>query len=482
LPLLTTAETAQLTQWNDTAVALPVVGSVLDLIDFDRDATAVRFQNQALSYRDLDRQANQLAHHLQTAGVGPDVVVALELDRSLDLIVAILAVWKAGGAYLPLDPAHPTEHRHHQYTDSRAHLRIDTNYLTTTAATIAAQPATTPPRHTHPHQLAYLIYTSGSTGRPKGVASTHHGLRNRLTWIQTAHPLSSTDTVLHKTPTTFDVSVWELIAPLTAGATLLITEPHRHRDLDHLLHLLHTHHVTTTHFVPSLFHEFVHHPWPQPLPHLRDLICSGEALDPADVTAFYRRHPTATVHNLYGPTEAAIDVSSWTCPRPGHGRTVPIGHPIANTGLYLLDPHLNPVPIGVTGEIHISGHNLARGYLHQPARTAERFIPNPFTGDGSRLYRTGDLAHHQPDGQLDFHGRTDHQLKIRGHRIEPTEIQTALTTHPTITTAVVTAHDTRLIAYVVTTGDLPPADELRTFLRSTLTDHQIPSIFIELAA
>ncbi|MFG2169750.1 amino acid adenylation domain-containing protein, partial [Micromonospora chersina] len=421
----------------DTTFPLPPVNTVLDLINHDSDTPALIYTDQTLSYRDLHHRSNQLAHHLRQQGCGPETVVALPLERGFDLVIAILAIWKTGAAYLPLDPHHPEARNQHMITTSQA--------ITPNLAADPTLPTTAPTTTIHPDQAAYVIYTSGTTGNPKGVVNTHRGLLNRLTWMQHTYPLHPGDTVLHKTPTTFDVSVWELIWPLTTGATTVIAEPGRHADLHHLHHLLHTHHITTTHFVPSLLHHFVQHLPPQPpLPHLRDIISSGEPLPPADVTALYQHHPTLTIHNLYGPTEASIDVTHWTCPR-NNTTHIPIGHPIHNTHIHLLDKHLQPVPPGVTGEIHIAGTGLARGYHHQPALTAERFIPNPFT-PGERLYRTGDLARHDTTGTIHYLGRTDHQLKIRGQRIEPAETEAALTQHPNIKTAIVTTHHDRLIA------------------------------------
>ncbi|WP_203737927.1 amino acid adenylation domain-containing protein, partial [Actinoplanes italicus] len=462
----------------DTTVALPPADTVLDLIG--NDGTALIFRDATVDYSELHERSNQLAHHLQALGGGPETVIALPLERGFDLVIAILAIWKTGAAYLPLDPAHPEARNRRMTTTSRALLTVTPEFLADPV--IATRPTSAPDITIHPDQAAYVIYTSGTTGNPKGVVNTHRALLNRIAWMQNTFPLSPDDTVLHKTPTTFDVSVWELVWPLTAGARMVIAEPGRHADLDHLHHLLHTHRVTTTHFVPSLLHHFAGNPWPHPLPHLRDVISSGEALPPADVEALHRRHPDVTVHNLYGPTEAAIDVTHWTCPRPV-GTEVPIGRPIDNIRIHLLDKHLQPVPPGVTGEIHIAGTGLARGYHHQPALTAERFVPGT---DGERLYRTGDLARRDTDGTIHYLGRTDHQIKIRGQRVELGEIQHALTSHPAVTAAVVTAHHDRLIAHVVgldglgQQGGADSFDGLREHLRERLPEHMVPAVYVRL--
>jgi acyl-coenzyme A synthetase/AMP-(fatty) acid ligase/acyl carrier protein len=306
--------------------------------------------------------------------------------------------------------------------------------------------------------------------------------------MQERYGLEPGERVLHKTPTTFDVSVWELIWPLTVGGCQVVAEPGRHGDLDYLVDLIEDQQVGVTHFVPSLFHQFVRGDWAVPMRQLRLVVCSGEALTSDDVTEFYARHADAVVENLYGPTEASIDVSYWLCERPGGGTSVPIGAPVANTRLLVMDRCLNPVPIGVVGELYIGGVQLARGYGGRPALSAERFVADPFAADGSRLYRTGDRVRWLPGGQLEFLGRSDQQVKVRGFRIEPGEIEALLAAHPGVRTAVVTPFgegaDRKLVAYLVPAGPaegIPPVGELRDHLRRSLPEFMVPSVFTELA-
>ncbi len=493
-----------LLEWNATAVPVPLVGGVHELIAAQSaaipDATAVRYAGRSVSYAELNARASRLAHRLGESGVRAETVVGVCLDRGLDLVVALLAIWKAGGAYLPLDPGHPAERLAYMIADSGASVLIgglDAAWPGTTLLRpddqhpTGSAPAVTPDVATHPDQLAYVIYTSGSTGMPKGVLAAHRGLVNRLAWMQQRYRLAPGERVLHKTPVTFDVSLWELLWPLTVGGCLVLAEPGRHGDLDYLAGLIDDQRINVAHFVPSLFHEFAEHEWAAAMRDLRLVVCSGEALAGRDVARFYARHAAARVENLYGPTEASIDVSYWPCERPGDAMAPPIGRPVANTRLYVLDRSLRPVPVGVPGELFIGGVAVARGYATQPGLTAGRFIPDPFAADGSRLYRTGDRTRWRADGQLIYLGRYDHQLKLRGFRIEPAEIESALTAHPDIATAVVMAAarvevpDQRLVAYVTAHGQgngLPPVGDLRDFLRRRIPEYMVPASFVELAA
>ncbi|MFG2011659.1 amino acid adenylation domain-containing protein [Micromonospora sp. NPDC048868] len=494
LPLLTDAETAQLSAWNDTAVEHPRHTLLHRLIEAQVDATpdavAVLDDDEELTYAQLDARANRLAHRLIALGAGPERIVAVSARRRVALAVALVAVLKTGAAYLPLDPGHPVERLRWMLADAgdpvtlvdapdqhdwspgpRVHLDDPT---------LTDEPAGRPGVNTDDRSPAYLIYTSGSTGRPKGVLVDHRAIVNRLRWMQDAYRLDHTDRILQKTPHTFDVSVWEFFWPLTAGAALVMARPDGHRDPAYLAETIDRRRVTTVHFVPSMLRAFTAHlaATRTALPHLRRVVCSGEAL-PDDLAAAVHAHLDVELHNLYGPTEAAVDV---TAARVRPGQTVTIGSPIANTGAHILDPWGNPVPVGVPGELLLTGVQLARGYHRRPALTAARFIP---ADGGRRAYRTGDQARWRPDGTIEYLGRLDHQVKIRGNRIELGEIEAALTDHPGVRTAVVHPHgpgdDRRLAAYLVA-ADGPPADAdtLRTHLRARLPEYMVPTHWVAL--
>ncbi|WP_051466578.1 non-ribosomal peptide synthetase [Actinomadura oligospora] len=478
-------------EWNATSAQTPRVGGVHEMVTGRPDDPAVELGDRTLTYRELDERSNRLAYRLREAGVGPETVVGVRLERGQDVPVALLAIWKAGGAYLPIDPGHPDERLRYLLADSGAALVIGDAIpdapcpvLAPDDPSIAAAPATAPAVTTHPDQLAYLIYTSGSTGRPKAVQGTHRGLANRLAWMQDRYRLEPGERVLHKTPTTFDVSLWELLWPLTAGACMVMAEPGRHGDPDHLARLIAERRIAVTHFVPSLFHQFVENAPLADASSLRLVVCSGEALSGDDVARFHERHATAVVENLYGPTEASVDVSSWTCARGDDASAPPIGHPVANLRLHVLDRWMRPVPPGVPGELYLGGVGLARGYAGRPDLTAGRFVADPFAADGTRLYRTGDRARRRPDGAVEYLGRADHQIKIRGFRVEPGEVEAALAAHPAIGSAVVTGRDGRLVAYLVpgdTGAAMPGTAELRAFLARSLPGHLVPAVFVELA-
>ncbi len=499
LPMLTGGELDRLAGWNATEAPVWEVGGVHELVEAQPpEGVAVVCGGVELTYGELDERANRLAHHLRDLGVRAEQVVGLCLPRGVEQVVALLAVWKAGGAYLPLDPDNPAERLAYLIGDSGAAVVVADHEIEAgvpvlrlddpaTAARIDARPSTGCGVACDSRQLGYVIYTSGSTGRPKGVLSAHRGLVNRLTWMQDRHALAPGERVLHKTPLTFDVSLWELLWPLTMGGCLVLAEPGRHGDVDYLVGLIEQRRISVTHFVPSLFHQFVEHPWSAPMSRLRLVVCSGEALNAGDVARFYARHATATVEDLYGPTESSIDVSCWSCPRPGGPAAMPIGAPIANVRLYVLDAALNPVPAGVTGELYIGGIGLARGYAGRPELSAERFIADPFT-TGSRLYRTGDLARWRADGNIFYLGRADHQVKIRGFRIEPGEIEAILRGHPGVAAAVVVADgrdaDRRLVAYLVPAdlaAGVPAPGVLREHLRGSLPGYMVPAVFVELS-
>ncbi|WP_394827252.1 amino acid adenylation domain-containing protein [Pendulispora albinea] len=419
------------------------------------DDVALIFDERSLRYRELNERANQVAHALRRAGVGPDVLVAIAMERSVEMVVGLLGVLKAGGAYVPIDPEYPADRIAFMLEDAGAEVllsqwpvasrlpahRARVLCLDADRATLEREPTANPAVRVAGDNLAYTIYTSGSTGRPKGAGNSHRGLLNRLQWMQERYGLSASDRVLQKTPFSFDVSVWEFFWPLMTGAGLVVARPGDHRDGDRLVELIMRHDVTTLHFVPPMLQAFLETPGVSSCRSLRRVICSGEAL-PSELARRFFERLGAELHNLYGPTEASIDVTAWACQPEDDGASVPIGTPIANVQTYILDRQGHPVPDGVAGEIHLGGVQLARGYHRRPELTAERFIPDPFgTAPGGRLYRTGDLARYRADGAIEFLGRLDHQVKIRGLRVELGEIEARLLQHPDVREAVVVARE-----------------------------------------
>ncbi|MBH3115773.1 amino acid adenylation domain-containing protein, partial [Serratia marcescens] len=381
------------------------------------------------------------------------------------LVTALFGILKAGGAYVPLDPAYPGERLQYILQDADPVLLLAdaagraalgepaTPQLALEAALPDTLSAENPERRAQASHLAYVIYTSGSTGKPKGAMNEHRGVVNRLVWMQEAYGLTAADTVLQKTPFGFDVSVWEFFWPLMVGARLVMAKPEGHKDPDYLSRAIEQYGVTTLHFVPSMLQSFLADGQAATrCGQVVRVMCSGEALPAALVAEFYRRLPQAELHNLYGPTEAAVDVTAWHCSREADRVSVPIGRPIANTRIYLLDEHGQPVPLGAVGELYIGGVQVARGYLNRPELTAERFLADPFA-PGGRMYRTGDVARYLANGDIEYLGRNDQQVKIRGFRIECGEIEAVLATHPAVREAVVDARavgdDKRLVAWVV---------------------------------
>ncbi len=554
LPMLSVAERHQLLEWNASAVAWPVEASIpalfLEQVDRTPQREAVRFDGESLTYRELDERSGRLARHLRRLGVGPERVVGIALERSLELIVALYATLKAGGAYLPLDLSHPDERLAFLLAEAGAPVVLTLaehapRFAGSRAAVVhldAEDPSPPwPPSPIRPpdlpgeggrgtarellsggsplpevgradgrgaggegprlaqglrdtpleirgDHLAYVIFTSGSTGAPKGAMNTHAAIANRLLWMQKAYRLEASDRVLQKTPSTFDVSVWEFFWPLIAGATLVVARPEGHRDPSYLLRTIRDEAITVLHFVPSMLQVFLDEPGVEERAGvLRQVMASGEAL-PADLARrFGERLPGVRLHNLYGPTEAAVDVTAWTVETGQMEPSVSLGRPIANLEIHILDRSFQQAPIGVAGELCIGGAGLARGYLGRPELTAERFVPAPHTVPGARLYRTGDLSCFRPDGRIEYLGRIDHQVKIRGLRIEPGEIEAALLGHPAVKEAVVVVRedrpgDRRLVAYLVPGDGALRIEDLRTSLRERLPEYMVPSAVVVLEA
>ncbi|GAA4232129.1 non-ribosomal peptide synthetase [Actinomadura meridiana] len=489
---LTPAERALIDgAWNDTRHDVPD-GTLTDRLEAQAartpDAPAVLFEDETLTYADLHARADALAAELRARGVGPDRVVAVALPRSTRLMTALLAVLKSGAAYLPLDLDDPPARRAGLVgdADAVALLADDPGGLDGFAPggvpglfVRDASPAA--PGRARPDDAAYVIFTSGSTGRPKGVVVSHRAIVNRLAWMQAEYGLLADDRVLQKTPATFDVSVWEFFWALCEGASVVLAEPGGHRDPGYLAGLIRGRDVTTVHFVPSMLKAFLTDPDVPRCRSLRRVFTSGEAL-PADTAAATRAVLPVPLHNLYGPTEAAVDVTHWEY-RPG-AATIPIGAPVWNTRVRVLDARLRPVPVGVPGELYLAGVQLARGYLNRAGLTAERFVADTSGAPGDRMYRTGDLVRWNSDGHLEYLGRTDHQVKLRGLRIEPGEIEAALRALPEVgDVAVVVRHDGpgsgRLVAYL--TPDGLDVAGLRAALAERLPAHLVPDDFVPLA-
>nr|WP_286159280.1 non-ribosomal peptide synthase/polyketide synthase [Janthinobacterium sp. HH01] len=499
--LLDSAERDQLHAWGVNAAHHPHEEPVHKLIERQAqvrpEAIALLFGDESMSYAELNQRANRLAHHLIALGVRADGKVGIAIERSFEMVIGLLAILKAGGAYVPLDPEYPTERLTYMLEDSGIDLLLTQsavkNGLPAAAGArvldldtldLSDSPAHNPQPALHGENLAYVIYTSGSTGRPKGAANRHRSLYNRLAWMQQAYGLTPADTVLQKTPFSFDVSVWEFFWPLMTGARLAIANPGDHRDPQRLVELIARHGVTTLHFVPSMLQAFLAHDGIEACASLTRIVCSGEALPAEARNAVFKRLPGAGLYNLYGPTEAAIDVTHSTCRNDGSSQ-VPIGQPISGTQTHVLDDSLNLAPVGVAGELYLGGVGLARGYLDRPGLSAERFVADPLGRNGERLYRTGDLVRWNDEGELEYLGRIDHQVKIRGFRIELGEVEAQLLAQPQVREAVVVAHGgatgARLIAYVSTQAGLTvDASELRARLAERLPDHMVPSLIIAL--
>ncbi len=508
IALLAPGERHQLlAEWNDTAVGYPRGHTLHELVAAQADRTpgavAAVDEGEQVTYRELVDRARQLAGHLARLGVKPDGRVGVLLERSLAMITGLLGVLEVGAAYVPLDPTLPGE-RLATLAENAGLSAVVTQDRFSALLPVGGPPVvfldagggrawrsdgSDRPGQAMGEGLAYVLYTSGSTGTPKGVMIPHQGIVNRLQWMQEAYGLTAEDRVLQKTPFGFDVSVWEFFWPLLTGARLVLAQPEGHKDPRYLADLIAREKITTVHFVPSMLEVFLEVPGLEALASLRRVVASGEALPPRLVRRFFSRLPQAELHNLYGPTEASVDVSFWPCVPEPPGDVVPIGRPIANHQLHVVDRSLAPQPVGVPGELLLGGPGLARGYLGRPDLTAAVFIPDPFgSAPGERLYRTGDLVRRLADGTVHYLGRIDHQVKIRGFRIELGEIEAALTRLPGVREAVVLVRedetgDKRLAAYVantVTAREPAPVpalgpEDLRAALRRTLPEAMVPA-------
>ncbi|MEH2186433.1 MAG: amino acid adenylation domain-containing protein [Nostoc sp.] len=520
LQLLTSSEIQQLlVEWNNTKTEYPQDKCIHELfeaqVEKTPEAVAVVFEDQQLTYRELNAKANQLGHYLRSQGVKPEVLVGICIERSLEMVIALLGILKAGGAYLPLDPSYPKERLAFMLVDAQVSVLLTQLHLVNELLSHEGKLVCIDTQSTEfenysfqnivsdvkPENLAYVIYTSGSTGTPKGVMNTHLGLCNRLLWMQDAYQITSSDRILQKTPFSFDVSVWEFFWPLLTGASLILAKPGGHQDARYIAKIISEKEITTLHFVPSMLQVFLEEQEHQNCKSIKRVICSGEALS-FDLQQRFFNSFDGELHNLYGPTEASIDVTAWCCESVTNEKIVPIGRPIANTQIYILNKHLQPVPIGVSGELYLAGIGLARGYLNRPELTEEKFIANPFNdvdlnkrfkiaefpihNSNTRLYKTGDLARYRPDGNIEFLGRIDHQVKVRGNRIELGEIEALLEQHPQIRETVVLArkdiaNDCRIVAYIVNYENTTHSvNELREFLKEKLPEYMLPSAFVVL--
>ncbi len=490
-------------RWNQTGkdypLDRPVIAYFEDRVREAPHRLAVQFEAESLTYAELNRRANRLARELIARGVRVDDFVGVCMHRSLELVVALVGIVKAGAAYVPFDPEHPPARLSYMFADSGAKLVLthaasalvafpaEVNLLPIDAAAFtvtAPEDDASPAFRGGPGTAVYMIYTSGSTGKPKGVPNLHRGLANRLLWAQEALGLTPDDRVLQKTPFGFDVSVWEFFWPLMVGASICMARPGGHRDNAYLVDTIEAAGVTTLHFVPSMLALFLAAEGLERLTCLKRILCSGEALSFELTRRVFERLPGKELHNLYGPTEASIDVTWWPCKPESELNVVPIGFPIANTQAWILDPHLQPVPLGEAGELHVGGVQLARGYWNLPELTREKFIADPFsTEPGSRLYKTGDLARYLPNGAIEYLGRIDFQVKLRGLRIELGEVEAVLLKQAGIREAVVVAtdgapEDRQLVAYLVAEGERPAAEVLQRGLLRELPEYMVPARYM----
>jgi amino acid adenylation domain-containing protein len=485
-----------LENWNETARDYPLERTIHELFEARvvsaPQAPALLTKARQLTFAELNEKANQLAHCLRSMGAGPDMLVGICIERSPEMIIGLLGILKSGAAYVPLDPHYPPERLHFFLEDAAISILVTRKNLVNCLSRaglhtlcldsdwdrITRQPLQNPVHLSSGDNIVYCIYTSGSTGRPKGVLVPHRGICNTLLWVGEALSLNDTDRVLLTLSYSFDASVWQIFGTLIAGSTLFLTASNSF-DSSEVVAAIVRHGITITDFVPSTLYVFLEEPGVDRCSSLRYVLCGGEAMNPELRNKFFR-YVGATLLNVYGPTEVSIDATSFACTPQDKDAIVPIGRPIANKQVYILDDHFQPVPLGVAGELFIGGEGLARGYLNRPDLSAEKFIPNPFGhSPGARMYRTGDLARFLPDGSIQYIGRVDNQVKIRGFRVELGEIEAILATHPEVRECVVVARDDpqagkNLLAYVVAENVTSPLN-LRSFLEAKLPSHMVPA-------
>nr|WP_255425211.1 MULTISPECIES: non-ribosomal peptide synthetase [Corallococcus] len=485
-----------LEDWNGPRIAFDEDASLSALFDArvarTPDALALMARDTRVTYRELSARAERLARRLRSVGVGPESRVALCADRSVEMVAAVLAVLKAGGAYVPLDPAYPRERLTWMVEESRPSVLLARRHLADRLPPHAGTPTLwleeDGPEGGEPlppapggDALAYVIFTSGSTGRPKGVMATHKATLNRFAWMWRTFPFEPGEVCVVKTALSFVDSVWELLGPLLAGVPSVLLPDDTVKDPARLVDALEAGRVTRLVLVPSLLRALLEVPdVARRLPSLRSWVTSGERLPDELAARFRERMPHARLLNLYGSSEVAADA---TADEVTAG-PVSIGRPIDNLRAYVLDGSLRPVPPGVRGELYVAGPGVARGYLGRPEATAERFMPEPFGQEpGARMYRTGDVARWRMDGRLEYLGRADDQVKVRGARVEPGEVEASLALHPAVTRVAVVAHESapgeaRLVAWVVLKPEqVLDASALRAFLKERLPDFMVPSAF-----
>jgi aspartate racemase len=502
LPLLTEAERYQLlVAWNDTQSDYPRNASIQELFEAQVEqrphTIAVSFNNEQLTYSQLNRRANQLAHYLQAQGVGPEVCVGLCLERSVEMIVGILGILKAGGAYVPLDPEYPQERLRFMLTDTQAPVMLTQQRLVselpeqpgrvicldTEWTAIAQEVETNPSRQASAESLAYVMYTSGSTGRPKGTCISH---RNVVRLVRNTNyvELSASEVFLQFAPISFDAATLEIWGALLNGGRLVVFPGHK-PSLAELGEVIERNQVTTLWLTAGLFHQMVDEHL-ESLKSVRQLLAGGDVLSVPHVRQALQELDGCTLINGYGPTENTTFTTCYGMTDPKQvGSTVSIGRPIAQSQVYILDGQLQPVPIGVAGELYIGGDGLARSYLNRPELTAEKFIEDPFSEEaGGRLYKTGDMVRYLVDGNIEFLGRVDDQVKLRGFRVELGEIETVLGQHPGVQKNVILAREEggggkRLVAYIEPKQAMAPTiSELGKFLKQKLPGYMIPSTFV----